>query len=140
VYAHLRGWAVKAGQLVEKGEVIGYLGNTGKSSGPHLHFGLKIPQQGTPGYKNWRDPGPFMEAIVGGVPPATAGGKVEVGDLAGVTSKWGAKMRTNAELLQDDSNLAGVARDGAKLGKVVKVKGDWAAFELWIHRSLLRKL
>ena len=38
-YAHMDKPAlVKAGQKVEKGQVLGYTGNTGRSSGPHLHW------------------------------------------------------------------------------------------------------
>lgn len=39
-YAHLQSYSVMAGQVVKKGEVIGYSGNTGCSFGPHLHFGV----------------------------------------------------------------------------------------------------
>jgi murein DD-endopeptidase MepM/ murein hydrolase activator NlpD len=40
LYAHLSRMTVKLGDRVQRGDVIGYLGNTGRSSGPHLHYGI----------------------------------------------------------------------------------------------------
>ncbi|MGH9335689.1 MAG: M23 family metallopeptidase [Vicinamibacteria bacterium] len=37
-YAHLSGFNTRAGQLVERGDVVGYVGNTGRSRAPHLHY------------------------------------------------------------------------------------------------------
>jgi murein DD-endopeptidase MepM/ murein hydrolase activator NlpD len=47
LYAHLSKYNVKRGQKIERGDIIGFVGNTGRSVAPHLHYeilkdGVKI--------------------------------------------------------------------------------------------------
>ena len=44
LYAHMSKRAVKAGQTVTQGQVIGYVGSTGSSTGNHLHYELRVTQ------------------------------------------------------------------------------------------------
>lgn len=46
-YAHLNGFAVGDGQIVRRGDVIGYIGSTGQSSGPHLDYQVWQNTNGT---------------------------------------------------------------------------------------------
>jgi murein DD-endopeptidase MepM/ murein hydrolase activator NlpD len=41
-YAHMHDFAVRAGQHVKRGDLIGYVGNTGLSTAPHLHYEVLI--------------------------------------------------------------------------------------------------
>lgn len=41
-YAHMQSFRVQRGQYVQQGQVIGYIGNTGVSTGPHLHYEVHI--------------------------------------------------------------------------------------------------
>ena len=41
-YGHLQSFAVRPGARVKRGDVIGYVGSTGRSTGPHLHYEVRL--------------------------------------------------------------------------------------------------
>jgi murein DD-endopeptidase MepM/ murein hydrolase activator NlpD len=57
-YAHLSGYTVSAGQRVRKGDLIGYIGSTGRSTGPHLHYEVRVAGDSV-------DPRPYLMADAG---------------------------------------------------------------------------
>jgi murein DD-endopeptidase MepM/ murein hydrolase activator NlpD len=42
LYGHLSGFAVSTGEQVKCGQIIGYVGTSGRSTGPHLHYEVRI--------------------------------------------------------------------------------------------------
>ena len=54
-YAHMSAWRARVGQSVAAGDVIGQIGNTGRSTGPHLHFEVRIHDRAV-------NPRPFLES------------------------------------------------------------------------------
>ena len=42
MYMHLQSYRVEEGRRVTRGEIIGAVGSTGRSTGPHLHFGVRV--------------------------------------------------------------------------------------------------
>ncbi|UMO76252.1 tape measure protein [Streptomyces phage Tomas] len=64
LYAHLSSRSAKTGQNVRSGQLLGYSGNTGNSSGPHLHF------------ETWRN-GQTVSPGAFGIPGMNVGGKIK---------------------------------------------------------------
>jgi murein DD-endopeptidase MepM/ murein hydrolase activator NlpD len=53
-YGHMSGFAVAVGQRVRRGDVIGYVGNSGRSTGPHVHYEVRINDTPVNPYKYLR--------------------------------------------------------------------------------------
>jgi murein DD-endopeptidase MepM/ murein hydrolase activator NlpD len=70
-YGHLSGFAVHAGERVHKGDLIGYVGTTGRSTGPHLHYEVRVAGEAV-------DPSPYLAGDVSlaslGIAGAAVGG------------------------------------------------------------------
>lgn len=41
-YGHLSGFSVRPGQRIQRSDIIGYVGSTGRSTGPHLHYEVRL--------------------------------------------------------------------------------------------------
>jgi Membrane proteins related to metalloendopeptidases len=58
IYGHLSEVKAHIGELVQKDEIVGLSGNTGHSTGPHLHLGLKDSSG------HWLDPTPLADKVL----------------------------------------------------------------------------
>lgn len=76
VYGHVKKFAVKEGQYVKKGQTIAYIGNSGHSTGPHLHFEIQL--NGT-AYD----------------PEGLADGEINAIDLIGTRGECGDKLKSD---------------------------------------------
>lgn len=61
LYAHLSVRSVKVGQSIKAGQVIGKVGSTGDSTGPHLHFGMC--KNFSASNRGWVDPAPYLSEV-----------------------------------------------------------------------------
>lgn len=118
IYGHLRSTAVKAGQQVKAGQVIGESGNTGNSTGPHLHFEVRtVADKCT----STVDPLPYLQQ---------AGANL----IHGTVTAAGNGLRTRTE-----PNLSGIVRGYLPAGAgvdLIEIRDGWGklygAGERWV--------
>ncbi len=120
LYGHLSELYVKEGEHVRQGEVIGRVGSTGLSTGPHLHFELRLPEDGgwvatDPGDL---DPGGSMIAGPAGLPgsgsPSAAGATDAVAMLMGQLVQTLERPRSPLALPQGPSSVSPPAPAGTR--------------------------
>lgn len=103
LYAHLSALRVSAGQRVERGEVLGLSGNTGLSTGPHLHWGLGYGASPVTRGPHLRDPLAFITAVPAAADRARTLRAAALA-LAGALQTAGAYFGT-----EDEADFAGYA-------------------------------
>ena len=59
-YMHMTKFIVEKGQEVQLGDIIGYVGETGTATGPHLHFVIRIWNEETK-FWDWVDPNGYLD-------------------------------------------------------------------------------
>jgi murein DD-endopeptidase MepM/ murein hydrolase activator NlpD len=92
-YAHLDKTSVKDGDVIKAGDIIGNLGSTGKSTGPHVEFGIKNPER--------KSINPFdyspLQGMLGGKPAQ------QEGVLVASTDKYaGFPLEVKRDLMKKD--------------------------------------
>ena len=75
LYGHLSGFAVTAGQQVTRGQVIGYVGMSGRSTGPHLHYEVRIHNTPVNPYRYLRETVEQLANADAGEPAGGKGGR-----------------------------------------------------------------
>ncbi|MFE5617955.1 peptidoglycan DD-metalloendopeptidase family protein [Streptomyces sp. NPDC056524] len=118
-YAHQSRFDVKVGDQVKRGDRIGAVGMTGNTSGPHLHWEVRVPGVDNP-FVGGQDNGPGMVD-----PEAWLDGKISASpDYGGVPGgDGGAKDATYAECAEGSGGTP-VAPDGAGVTGVLPDSND----------------
>jgi hypothetical protein len=90
LYAHMKYGTVKVknGQKVKRGDVLGYMGNTGYSNGGHLHWEVRKPNN------EIIDPTPYLNADLPNSPQPTPTHKYKVGDIVDINGVYASSTST----------------------------------------------
>jgi murein DD-endopeptidase MepM/ murein hydrolase activator NlpD len=67
LYGHLSGFAITPGEQVKRGQIIGYVGTSGRSTGPHLHYEVRIRNTPVNPHKYLRETMDQLASSAGGL-------------------------------------------------------------------------
>lgn len=112
-YAHLEKVSVLMGKEVDKNDAIGYSGNTGNSTGPHLHFEYRVNNKPI-------DPMKYFSMGEDDEPPVVIVAEWRYGDVAIVAADI---LNIRAGASAESKDLGDLAR-GYKV-RIVEVRGRW---------------
>ena len=139
LYAHLSEIEVKPRQALHVGDRLGLSGSSGNSTGPHLHFELRIPWQPLPGYPGGaRNPLPYMVAIqcsssVDDTKPKScqnpAFEDIKPGEYIQVTALDGLIIRREPQ-----GEALGAARHG-DVFEVAHTRESWVGIVVYVHAN-----
>lgn len=127
IYQHLKSIAVKKGQTVRQGDVIGVAGSTGDSTGRHLHFEVQI--NGTPVEPSAWMGIPNKIGTYPGNNDLDAGGTLDDGSDRQYTATPlvdGLRLRPYPEASDDNANGALTYLEKGKAYKLVQTRNHWA--------------
>lgn len=130
LYGHFSKRLVNTGDNVSGGQVIGHSGNTGFSTGPHLHFGIRMADRSGV-YKGWVDP---MLYLAGTIEAAKSSNGLMVVAEGGVNLRCGPGLSAVvAVTLPYGFGLVPAALE------VVKADGlEWQPVVLWVAKELVK--
>jgi hypothetical protein len=142
LYAHLSNIEVKPRQALHAGDRLGLSGSTGNSSGPHLHFELRIPWEPLAGYPGGaRDPLPHLVVISDQL--SVISKRTESCDTEVISEiKAGGEVRVIAQdglIIRREPG--GEALGAARCGDVFEAahaKDDWVGVVVYVHAAWLQ--
>lgn len=125
LYAHLEQQLVRLGQRLGRGHLLGMAGNTGNSTGPHLHFGLRIfPYDRGDGWQGYVDPYPYFypPAVGATIGPHIIG---SIGPHVQLLKRWQPRLITVLDPNPDEMKaLRAICPKSVIVGRVYRDDGE----------------